>query len=174
MNSPKRNSAHRSPDGTRTKENLEASLSSTSLARSLSADTIAHINTFANWAKTKGVRKCPCKPFVLAAFIQEHNALGVPPEQIITIVKAVDDLHQYHALASPLYTQVARAALDQAIKVTAPRGWNKDERGAFDALVDPLIRQAVSRHEWLRDRDLRRKQNEISELKKTAIEWCRY
>jgi hypothetical protein len=137
--------------------------------RELSADTIAHIDTFANWAKTKGVRKCPCKPFVLACFIQEHNALGVPPEQTIAIVKAVDDLHQYHALASPLHTQVARAALSQAVKVTAPRGWNSDERGAFDALVDPLIRQAVSRHEWLRDRDLRRKHNEISELKKRLL-----
>ena len=98
-------------------------------------------------------------------FIIEHHALGVPPEQIIEIVKAVNDLHDYHAIASP-YTQIARAALDQVVKVTAPRGWNKEERGAFDALVDPLIRQAVARHEYLRDRELRRKQNEISELKK--------
>jgi hypothetical protein len=135
----------------------------------LSAATLAHINTFANWAKTKGVRKCPCKPHVLACFIQEHHALGVPPEQIIEIVKAVDDLHQYHGLPSPLFTQVARAALSQAVKATAPRGWNKDERGAFDALVDPLIKQAVSRHEYLRDRDLRRRQNEISELKKRLL-----
>jgi hypothetical protein len=134
--------------------------------RSLSADTLAHIRTFENWAKAKGVRKCPCKPFVLACFIQEHHALGVQSEQIIAIVKAVDDLHQYHSLASPLYTQAARSALAQAVDVTSPRGWNKDERVAFDALVDPLIRQAVSRHEWLRDRDLRRRQNEISELKK--------
>jgi hypothetical protein len=134
--------------------------------RSLSADTIAHIRTFESWAKAKGVRKCPCKPFVLACFIQEHHALGVPSEQIIAIVKAVDDLHQYHSLASPLYTQAARSTLAQAVEVPSPRGWNKDERVAFDALVDPLIRQAVSRHEWLRDRDLRRRQNEISELKK--------
>ena len=48
-------------------------------------------------------------------------------------------------------------------------GWNKDERDAFDAFVDPLIRQAVSRHEYLRDRDLRRKQHEISELKKRLM-----
>jgi hypothetical protein len=137
--------------------------------RSLSSVTIARIDTFTNWAKTKGVRKCPCKPFVLAAFIQEHHAIGVPPEQIIEIVKAVNDLHDYHGLASPLFTQVARAALARAITVTAPRGWNSDERGAFDALVDPLIRQAVSKHEWLRDRELRRKQNEISELKKRLM-----
>ena len=134
-------------------------------ARRLSDVALAHIDTFGRWAKTKGVRKCPCKPHTLACFIIEHHALGVPPEQIIEIVKAVDGLHQYHALASPLHTQVARAALDRVVKVSAPRGWNSDERGAFDALVDPLIRQAVSRHEWLRDRDLRHRQNEISALK---------
>ena len=155
-------------------KNFEAELKLDLPPRSLSADTIAHIDRFARWAKERGVRKCPCRPFVLACFIQEHNALGVPPEQIIEIVKAVDDLHQYHGLPSPLYTQVARAALAQAVKVTAPRSWNAAERGAFDALVDPLVRQAVSRHEYLRDRELRRKQNELSQLKKqlgsTAVE----
>ena len=92
-------------------------------------------------------------------------AIGVPHEQIVSVVNAADVAHQFHGLSSPLHTQIVRAALDTILKAEPPRSWSKDEKAEW-ALLPPAIREIVARRESERDISIRRKQNAIAEERK--------
>ena len=131
----------------------------------LSADFAARFHIFSEWAVAKQVRKCPAKPATVAAFILEHNALGVPPQQTIAILKAIEEQHDYHNLSNPTTTQVVRAAINQIIKVEPPRSWNKEEKAEW-ALLPPAVREAITRRESEREVALRRAQNKLADERK--------
>ena len=131
----------------------------------LSTDTVARLDFFAKWAAAKGVRKCPCKPHVLAAFAWENHSLGVPQQQTLAILKAVEEQHHHFNLSNPAATKIVWAAVETICKAEPPRSWTKAEKAEW-VLLPPDIRQAISRREAERDKALRRSQNELADLKK--------
>jgi hypothetical protein len=120
---------------------------------------------FAAWCDQKACRKCPAKPWALAAFIIDQEKLGVPAERILATIQAIEAAHDQHGLANPTATAVVRAAMDRILTVDPPRSWPKEDKAAF-AMLPAGIREAISRRELQRDRDLRRRQNELAEEKK--------
>ena len=69
----------------------------------------------------KQVRRLPAKPKTVAAFVLEQDALGVPAQQIISILNAIELSHDRHSLSNPTATAIVRAALGQVVKIEPPR-----------------------------------------------------
>ena len=134
-------------------------------ARSLSADVRDRFGLFEKWCSDKSVRRLPAKPWVVAAFILDQTANGRDAQGCLALLAAIDDLHQHHGLASPVHTQVVRAALETFLKTAPPRSWNNEERAEF-ALLPPDIRHAIARREAERDKALRLAQNRLAEERK--------
>jgi hypothetical protein len=165
MNLRRRASASNFSIGKPTKHRLASELKLSVCKRSLSASEFACWNRFSTWCEGESVRKLPAKPATVAAYVLAMAGMGVPYEQIVSVVKAADVAHQFHGLSSPLHTQIVRAALDTIVKAEPPRSWSKDEKAEW-ALLPPSIREIVARRESERDISIRRKQNAIAEERK--------
>ena len=44
----------------------------------LAPDVLGRIDIFGKWCEARGVRKCPCKPWVVATYLLEKSAEGHP------------------------------------------------------------------------------------------------
>ena len=91
----------------------------------LSADVVERFNRFSAFAASKSARKLPARPTTVAAFILDQNNLGVPVERIVSVLNAVQEVHDAHSLASPVACRITRAALELVVKTEPPRGWTK-------------------------------------------------
>jgi hypothetical protein len=78
----------------------------------LAKDVLERLDIFGKWAASKSVRKCPSKPYVVAAFCIEQHELGATAQVILAILTAVEALHDYHGLSNPVRTAIVRAALE--------------------------------------------------------------
>jgi hypothetical protein len=134
----------------------------------LTQDVRDRLAVFIAYCKSNNVRHCPARPQTCAAFTKAEAANGRDPQGIVSLLAAVDDLHQHHGLASPTHTQVVRATLDNIIKVDPPRSWPAAEKAEF-ARLPPTIREIIAKRENNRDRELRRKRSEFAELKRHAL-----
>jgi hypothetical protein len=130
----------------------------------LTADVLARVDIWAKWCASKRVRKCPGRPASVAAFLLEQNALGVSAQVEVSLLEAIEAIHNHHNLSNPCATPVVNAALDQIVKSVPPR-WDKDERAEW-ARLPPLVREAISRREKERDAAVRRSQNAAAEVRK--------
>jgi hypothetical protein len=131
----------------------------------LAKDVLERFDIFGKWCASKQARKCPAKPKTVAAFVLAQHELGATAQVILSILAAVEALHNFHGLSNPVQTAIVRAALDTIIKVDLPRGWSVSERVEF-ALLPPDVRQIILDKERLRDKAVRRAQNEAAELRK--------
>ena len=131
----------------------------------LSADVVERFNRFSAFAASKSARKLSARPTTLAAFILDQNNLGVPVEQIVSVLHAVQEVHDAHSLASPVACRITRAALELVVKTEPPRGWTKAEKADW-ALLPPDIRSTISRRMREVEVALRRAQNQAAELRK--------
>jgi hypothetical protein len=138
------------------------------LARELSADIRTRLDAFNKWAIARQARRCPAKPATVALWALEQADMGVPAQQILAQLDAIEQLHDRWGLANPVRTAIVRAALDTIIKIDPPRGWSRAERVQF-ALLPPDVREIVVEKERLRDKALRRAQNEAAEAKKRLL-----
>jgi hypothetical protein len=134
-------------------------------ARELSADICTRLDAFNKWAISKQARRCPAKPATVALWVLESADLGVPPQQILAQLDAIEQLHDKWSLSNPVRTAIVRAALETIIKIDPPRGWSRAERVEF-ASLSPDIREIIVNKERLRDRAIRHAQNEAAEAKK--------
>jgi hypothetical protein len=134
-------------------------------ARELSADIRTRLDAFNKWAISKQARRCPAKPATVALWALERADMGVPAQQILAQLDAIEQLHDKWSLSNPVRTAIVRAALEQIIKIDPPRGWSRTERVEF-ALLPPDVRAIIVDKERLRDKALRRLQNEAAEAKK--------
>src|SRR5262249_28292922 len=117
----------------------------------------------------KGVRYCPAKPYVIAAYVIDQAATGASTETLLRRVQAISALHDRHGLSDPVSSTAARYALAYAIPTDPPRSWNKEEKASFVQLPHE-IKAAIQRREHQREVQLRRMQNEVAALKKlTAV-----
>jgi hypothetical protein len=136
--------------------------------RSLSVDVRDRFGLFEKWCGEKGVRRLPAKPWVVAAFVLDQIANGRDVQSCLALLAAIERVHDSHNLSNPTATAVVRAALDQIIKIEPPRSWSKDEKAEW-ALLPPVIRETIARRENERDVALKRKFNELSDLKKRLL-----
>jgi len=130
-------------------------------------DVLERLDIFGKWAASKSVRKCPAKPWTVAAFVREQHALGATTQVILAMLAAVEALHDFHGLSNPVHTAIVRAALDQIIKIDPPRGWSLSERVEF-ASLPPDVRDIIATKERLRDKAVRRAQNEAAKAKRLS------
>ena len=110
----------------------------------LSADVRSCLDAFNKWAESKSARRLPAKPVTVACFILDQAALGVPAQQILAQLDAIERAHDRHSLSNPVRTAVVRAALEQIIKVDPPRSWPREGKVLF-AQLDPDIRRVIAR-----------------------------
>ena len=131
----------------------------------LSADVRSCLDAFNKWTASKSARRLPAKPVTVACYVLDQAALGVPAQQILAQLDAIERAHDRHSLSNPVRTAVVRAALETIIKVDPPRSWPKEDKVLF-AQLDPEIRQVIARRESERDRELRRIQSRAAELRR--------
>lgn len=124
----------------------------------LSADTLARCDIWGKWCEARGVRKCPCKPWVVASYLLEQSANGVPAQVLVAMLEAITALHDYHNLSNPTATRIVNLALEQVVHPEIPRSWNRNERAEW-AKLPPPVRDAIARRENDRDKELRQLQN---------------
>jgi hypothetical protein len=124
----------------------------------LSADTLNRCDVWGKWCEARSVRKCPCKPWVVASYLLEQNANGVPAQVLVAMLEAISALHDYHNLANPCATRVVNLALEKIISPEVPRSWTREERAEWIKLPPP-VRDAIARRENDRDKQIRRLQN---------------
>jgi hypothetical protein len=128
----------------------------------LDADAELHLAAFNRFCAQHGVRNCPTRPQVVAAFIRAEEKFGTPPETMALILSAIEALHIRHGMSNPLATPVCREQLERVLKTEAPRSWPRAEKLMFAALP-PEIRAVIAKRERDRERWLRNKMNELAE-----------
>jgi hypothetical protein len=131
----------------------------------LTPDVLARFDRFSKWCAVKQVRRLPAKPKTVAAFVLEQDALGVPAQQIISILNAIELSHDHHSLSNPTQTAIVRSALEQVIKTEPPRSWRAEEKAEF-AMLPPDVRAAIARRESDRDKALRQAQQRLADERK--------
>ena len=127
-----------------------------------------HLAPFITWATAVGVRYCPAKPTVVAAYVFAASAISTSEDIVLAQVEAISILHDHYQLPDPTCTTAARFALDHAtVKTEPPRSWKKEEKVVFLRLPAD-IRAVVSRRDREAEVALRRKQNELAEAIRTV------
>jgi hypothetical protein len=127
----------------------------------LPPDVLGRIDIFVKWCEARGVRKCPVKNWVLATYLLEKSMEGIPAEALLATLAAVTALHDHHGLSNPVATRVVNLALEKILREERQPRWSKDELIEWRHLPLP-VRNAISRREEDRDRELRRLQNEAA------------
>ena len=120
------------------------------------------IGPFIRFCTDHGVRHCPASPASIAAFV---HFVGKDQEALATSLIAIAELHDQHQLPNPTATACVRAALAQTLELTPPRSWTKAEKLLFSGLPAE-VRAIVSHRDHQREKEMRRLQNELSELKR--------
>jgi hypothetical protein len=127
----------------------------------LTPDVLGRIDLFGKWCEARSVRKCPVKPWVLATYLLEKSAEGIPAEPLLSTLAAVVALHDFHGLSSPSATRVVNLALETILREERQPRWSKDELIEWRQLPLP-IRNTIARRENDRDQELRRLQNKVA------------
>jgi hypothetical protein len=130
-------------------------------ARSLSADVRDRFSLFEKWCTEKGVRRLPCKPWVVAAFILSETANGRDAQSCMALLAAIEAAHDSQNLSNPVVTAAVRQVLEKIIKSDPPGGWRPEEKAAWTQLPAD-VRAAISRCEAARDKGLRQAQNKLA------------
>jgi hypothetical protein len=118
------------------------------------------------WAKfcaDRNVRACPAKPQTVAMWVLSHRHLGA--DAIMDMLAALDVLHDHHNLSLPTKSAIVCRALEQVFKAEPPRSWDRESKLLF-ATLPQTIQQIIGKRERDRERELRRAQNLVAELKK--------
>lgn len=114
---------------------------------------------FQQWANERNVRHLPARSAVVATYVLEIAHRG--EEVVLPFLRALEAQHNAHSLSNPVATHAVNTVLDQIIKTEPPRSWPASEKVAFSLLPVP-IKNIIAKRELDRDRDLRRKQNQIA------------
>jgi hypothetical protein len=120
----------------------------------------AFLAGFDQWCRANGVRSFPAAPAAIAVYLRASLSEG----DALAAAEAIRLAHQAHGLPCPVSTNVVRAQLNVMLDDKPPR-WKPDEQLLWAALP-PEIRGILTRKERERDTALRRKQNELAELKR--------
>jgi hypothetical protein len=133
-------------------------------APELATGDLELLQPWLRWCKEKSVRHCPAKPYSVAAFILDQHKLG-QIEGIFDTLAAIERLHDKFTLANPVLTPIVGVAIERTTTIKSPRSWPKADC-ALAATLPPQIRWRIETREQERDAGLRRKHNELAELRK--------
>jgi hypothetical protein len=136
-------------------------------AAELDDDAQWHLVPFIEWATNANVRYCPALPTTVGSYILAASASGIKEKQILATVAAIERLHDSVGLPSPCATTPARYAFSQVVKSEPPRSWTKEEKLMW-ATLPPEIRSVIARREHSREKETRRLQNEVAEMKRLS------
>jgi hypothetical protein len=131
----------------------------------LSSDCHDRLAVFVSYCKSQNVRHCPARPATCAAFAAAEAANGRDARGVISLLTAIGELHDHHGFSNPVATATVSAVLDRVVKTEPPRSWAAAEKSDW-ARLPPTIRETITRREKERDVALKRKFNELAELKK--------
>ena len=131
-------------------------------------ETRQALQPFVQWTTKTNARYCPAKPLTVAAYVLEQSATGASTEKLLQSLDAIGRLHDLHNLASPVGTHAVRAALESVTGFEPPRSWKAEEKELFVTLPAE-IKAVVSRREQQREKELRRLQNELAQLKRSTV-----
>src|SRR5215831_18424364 len=126
----------------------------------LDSEALLLLRHFAEWARARGVKFCPAAPASVAAFVRSEAAAGVPPERILSAVRAIEAMHNNEGLANPVATGICRAELQRILKTEPPASWNKQEQLLWLDLP-PEIQAVISQRDAQGRASVHRKLNEI-------------
>jgi len=130
----------------------------------IETDALLLLRHFAAWCKERGIKSCPAQPATVAAFIRSQNSIGVQREQIFDALRAIEAMHDNHALPNPVATAAVRVELGRILNIEAPRSWPKADRVKFYSL--PIeVRAVIERRAQQDTKALRRLQNEVAQLR---------
>ena len=137
--------------------------------RRLSVDELDRWNRFSAYCGRESVRKLPAKPATVASYVIDAARMGVPPEEIFSVLEAISIAHDYHGLSSPVHTAATRAAIQQVGGTTSPpRSWSKEDATCWPLLPEE-VQRTIYRRENERDVALKRKFNELADLRKRLL-----
>jgi hypothetical protein len=119
---------------------------------------------FAKWCELNGAAWCPAAPADVARFVADCAALGI--ERLWPAVQEISKAHSSLGLADPTLGGVAAAALNEIGGISPPRSWPDDRKQRF-ALLPYDLQVYVAAHEVLREKALRRAQNEAATARQT-------
>jgi hypothetical protein len=128
----------------------------------LTNDQGALLTAFVEWCAAKSVRRCPARPFTVAAHALHQKDAGVAPDRIIDTLVAIEALHNAYKLPNPCRTAIVDAALEQVLEIKPPRSWPDADKNLW-ATLPAQIRHRISTRETERDNGLRRSQNKLAE-----------
>jgi hypothetical protein len=133
---------------------------------SLTAQTQALLTPFIAWCQGLGVRPVPARPTTIASYLQYTFDLGITLERTLEVLAAIEAMHDCVGASNPVQTAVVSNLLETVLKLEPPRSWKREEQQAW-ALLPPMVRQAISRREANREKEIRRLQNKTAdELKR--------
>jgi hypothetical protein len=95
--------------------------------------------------------------------------MGVPAQQILAQLDAIEQLHDRWSLSNPVRTAIVRRVLEGIIRVPPPRSWPAADKVRF-AELPPDIREIIEVRERQRDVALKRKFNELAEQRHNGAE----
>jgi hypothetical protein len=125
------------------------------------------MSAFTNWCLLRGESSVPASPTVIVRFLRECAALGI--DRVWNAM--VDISKQHHSLGLPdptLGISIVTAEINKISGIEPPRSWTKEMQHRFMTLPWDLQNQILIR-ETQRDRELRRLQNEVAELKRAPV-----
>jgi len=129
----------------------------------ITEDVVTRFSVFGKWCMARSVRKLPTKPTTVAAFCLEQRDLGATPQIILSLLGAIEVVHNSHSLSNPCATAIVDEALKEIVSSDPPRSWNKHEKAEWTKLP-PAIRETIARREGQRDLELKRLQSKFAEL----------
>ena len=118
---------------------------------------------FVDWCKARGAAAYPTQPRLLAEFVTGNASMGADWAE--SVVNDVVALNLQVGLANPAATPAVIGALTSIRSIEPPRSWPREQWAHFHAL--PLTTQRyVLRREAERDKEVRKLQNEVANLKR--------
>jgi hypothetical protein len=121
---------------------------------------------FAKWAALNGVQALPASPAAIGKFVDDIAALGI--EKVWDQVQQIVREHYVRNMPDPCTGMTpSTEAINRISGMKPPRSWRADAKSEFMWLPYP-VQFEINRREIDRDREVRRLQNEVAELKKHA------
>src|SRR5262249_505180 len=130
----------------------------------LSPEAHERLAPFLRWCELQRVRALPARPACVAAYVRWQQDNGIARQRVAESLEAIAALHESVAVGNPCATAIVRTVTGGST-IEAPRSWSKDSKVAF-AELPVEIQAVIAKREHERERELRRMQNELADLKK--------
>jgi hypothetical protein len=120
---------------------------------------------FENWCSLKGYRPLPATPALIAAFVNDCEALGI--DKIWPAVCEVSQAHVAEGLADPTAGGVVASSINDISQIGPPESWPEEMRLRFHAIPYD-VQRFISAEQTRQNRIVRAAMNEAATARKEA------